>query len=182
MVRPLAWTAIGGLSVGVVFLSLAWGAMPVSVLASLYFTLRLQRTYGLGRTDKNKLLFEPIRPSRFWKRPDIARLLSGVSAGSSATDMPESPSAIVENLAAQAAALPEPARRVATQAVDAAKAKAAYSVAKEKCAEADHVKQVCLEEAKAADIRARADAKAALDAADATKPAKETSTVSTSKP
>ena len=54
-------------------------------------------------------------------------------------------------------------------AVNTTKAKADYSVAKERCAEADHVKQVCLEEAKAVQTRAMA-------------AAKERPTVSTSKP
>ena len=58
-------------------------------------------------------------------------------------------------------------------AVNVAKAKADYSVAKQRCEAADHVKQVCMEEAKAAETRAMADAG---------KPAKEASTVSTSKP
>jgi len=58
-------------------------------------------------------------------------------------------------------------------AVNVAKAKADYSVAKQRCEAADQVKQVCLEGAKAAETRAMADA---------SKPAKETSTVSTSKP
>lgn len=55
-------------------------------------------------------------------------------------------------------------------AVNVAKAKADYSVAKERCEAADHVKLACLEEAKAAESRAMAEASA---------PAKE---VSTSKP
>ena len=68
-------------------------------------------------------------------------------------------------------------------AVNTAKAKADYAVAKKRCEEADHVKQVCLEEAKAAaEARAVADAEAALKPAEASKPAKETATVSTSKP
>jgi hypothetical protein len=58
-------------------------------------------------------------------------------------------------------------------AVNVAKAKADASVARKKCEEADHVKLVCLEEAKAAETRAMADAG---------KPAKETAPVSTSKP
>jgi hypothetical protein len=58
-------------------------------------------------------------------------------------------------------------------AVNVAKAKADYSVAKQRCEAADHVKQVCMEEAKAAETRAMADG---------SKPAKEASTVSTSKP
>ena len=53
-------------------------------------------------------------------------------------------------------------------AVNIAKVKADYSVAKQKCEAADHVKQVCMEEAKAAETRAMADAEA--------------STVPTSKP
>jgi len=57
-------------------------------------------------------------------------------------------------------------------AVNLAKAKADYALAKAKCEEADHVKQVCMEQAKAVQTRAMADAKAA----------KETPTVSTSKP
>jgi hypothetical protein len=43
-----------------------------------------------------------------------------------------------------------------SDAVNTAKAKADYSVAKVRCAEADHVKQVCLEEAKAVQVRALA--------------------------
>ena len=54
-------------------------------------------------------------------------------------------------------------------AVNTAKAKADYSVAKERCGEADHVKLVCLEEAKAVQVRALA-------------AAKETPAVSTAKP
>jgi osmotically-inducible protein OsmY len=67
-------------------------------------------------------------------------------------------------------------------AVSIAKAKADYSVAKEKCDDKNgNDKMVCVKEAKAAETSAMADAKAELKSADASKPAKETSTVSTSK-
>jgi osmotically-inducible protein OsmY len=67
-------------------------------------------------------------------------------------------------------------------AVRIAKAKAAYSVAEEKCDDkSGNDKQVCMKEAKAAETRAMARAKAQLKSADASKPAKKTSTVSTSK-
>ena len=59
------------------------------------------------------------------------------------------------------------------QAVNVAKAKADYSVAEQRCEAADHVKQVCIDEAKAAQTRAMADAR---------EPAKEAPTVSTPKP
>jgi hypothetical protein len=58
-------------------------------------------------------------------------------------------------------------------AVNVAKAKADYSVAKQRCEAADQVKQVCLQEAKAAETRAMAGARES---------AKEASTASTSKP
>jgi acetylornithine deacetylase/succinyl-diaminopimelate desuccinylase-like protein len=67
-------------------------------------------------------------------------------------------------------------------AVNVAKAKAHYAVAKKTCEEADQVKLVCLEKAKAADTSAMADAEAALKSAVAGTPAKDTPTVSTSKP
>jgi hypothetical protein len=59
------------------------------------------------------------------------------------------------------------------QAVKVAKVKAHYSVVKKKCEEADQVKTACMEEAKAGEIRAMADAGSA---------AKATPAVSTSKP
>jgi hypothetical protein len=67
-------------------------------------------------------------------------------------------------------------------ALNIAKAKAHYSVAKSTCEEADQVKQVCLEKAKATQTSAMADADAALKSADAGAPAKETPPVSTSRP
>ena len=67
-------------------------------------------------------------------------------------------------------------------AVTIAKAEANYAVAKEKCDDkAGNDKQVCLKEAKAAETRAKADAKAQMEAADASKPAKEKSTAPASK-
>ena len=57
-------------------------------------------------------------------------------------------------------------------AVNIAKAKADYSVARERCEDANHVKQPCMEQAKAAETRAMAGAEAALKSADARKPAK----------
>jgi osmotically-inducible protein OsmY len=67
-------------------------------------------------------------------------------------------------------------------ALSIAKAKADYSVAKEKCDDkSGNDKTVCLKEAKAAETRAMADAKAQLKSADASKPAKKTATASTAK-
>jgi len=62
-------------------------------------------------------------------------------------------------------------------AVAAAKAEADYAVAKEKCDDkAANDKKVCLKEAKAAETRAKADAKPPVKTADTSKPAKEKST------
>ena len=70
-------------------------------------------------------------------------------------------------------------------AVSVAKAKADYSVAKEKCDDKSaNDKAACVKQAKAAEDRAIADAKAKLKSADASKPAKVaagTATVATSK-
>jgi osmotically-inducible protein OsmY len=67
-------------------------------------------------------------------------------------------------------------------AVSVAKAKADYSVAKEKCDDkSGNDKTLCVKEAKAAETRAMSDAKAQLKSADAGKPAKKTATVSSSK-
>jgi len=67
-------------------------------------------------------------------------------------------------------------------AVSIAKAKADYSVAKEKCDDkSGNDKTACVKDAKAAESRAMANAKAQLKSADASKPAKKTAAVSTSK-
>ena len=67
-------------------------------------------------------------------------------------------------------------------AVGIAKAEADYAVAKEKCDDkAGNDKTVCVKEAKAAETRAKADAKAPRKTSDASKPAKEKSTASASK-
>jgi len=67
-------------------------------------------------------------------------------------------------------------------AVSIAKAEADYSVAKEKCDDkAGNDKTACVKDAKAAEARAKADAKAQMKTADAGKPAKEMSSASTSK-
>ena len=67
-------------------------------------------------------------------------------------------------------------------AVSIAKANADYSVAKEKCDDrSGNDKMACVKEAKAAESRATADAKAELKPAHAGKPAKAAATVSTSK-
>jgi osmotically-inducible protein OsmY len=64
-------------------------------------------------------------------------------------------------------------------AVRIAKAKADYSVAEEKCDDkSGNDKQVCMNEAKAAETRAIANAEARLKSADASKPARKTSTTS----
>lgn len=60
------------------------------------------------------------------------------------------------------------------QGVGIAKAEADYSVAKEKCDDmAGDAKKACVKEAKAAETRAKADAKAPAKTSDANKPAKE---------
>ncbi len=67
-------------------------------------------------------------------------------------------------------------------AVSVAKADADYAVAKEKCDDkAGNDKDACVKEAKAAQARAKADAKASMRTAGAYKPAKKQSTTSTSK-
>ncbi|MDP2239463.1 MAG: BON domain-containing protein [Burkholderiales bacterium] len=67
-------------------------------------------------------------------------------------------------------------------AVSIAKAEADYAVAKEKCDDlAVNDKKVCVKEAKAAEARAKADARAQMKASDASKPAKEKSTAAASK-
>ena len=67
-------------------------------------------------------------------------------------------------------------------AVSIAKAEADYTVAKEKCDDkTGEDKKVCVKQAKAAETRARADARAPMKTASASKPAKEMSTASTSK-
>jgi len=67
-------------------------------------------------------------------------------------------------------------------AVSIAKAEADYSVATEKCDDkAGNDKKVCVKEVKAAETRAKADAKAQMKTSDASKPAKEKSTAATSK-
>ena len=68
------------------------------------------------------------------------------------------------------------------RAVSIAKAEADYAVAKEKCDDkAGADKKGCLKEAKAAETRAKADAKAQMKTSDANKPGKATSTASASK-
>ena len=63
-----------------------------------------------------------------------------------------------------------------------AKAEADYAVGKEKCNDkAGNDKKGCVNEAKAAEARAKADAKAKPQTSDPNKPTKETSTGSTSK-
>ena len=67
-------------------------------------------------------------------------------------------------------------------AVSIAKAEADYSVAKEKCDDkAGDDKKVCVNEAKAAETRAKTDARAQMKTSDASKPAKAKSTAATSK-
>ena len=67
-------------------------------------------------------------------------------------------------------------------AVSIAKAEVDYTVAKEKCDDkAGDDKKVCVKQAKAAETRAKADARPPMKTADAGKPAKEMSTASTSK-
>ncbi len=67
-------------------------------------------------------------------------------------------------------------------AVSIAKAEADYAVAKEKCDDlAVNDKKVCVKEAKAAETRAKADAKAPMKTSDAKKPAKEKSAAPASK-
>jgi osmotically-inducible protein OsmY len=67
-------------------------------------------------------------------------------------------------------------------AVSMAKAEADYAVAKEKCDDqAGNEKKACVKEAKAAEARAKADAKAQMHPSDANKSAKEKTTASTSK-
>ena len=67
-------------------------------------------------------------------------------------------------------------------AVSIAKAQADYSVAKEKCDDkAAGDKKTCVKEAKAAEARAKADAKAQMKTADAGKPAKEKSAAAPAK-
>jgi len=70
----------------------------------------------------------------------------------------------------------------ARYAVSVAKAEADYAVAKEKCDDkAGNDKKACVKEAKAAETRAKADAKARMQTSDAGKPAKEKSTAPASK-
>jgi osmotically-inducible protein OsmY len=70
----------------------------------------------------------------------------------------------------------------ARYAVSIAQAEADYAVAKEKCDDkAGNDKTVCVREAKAAETRAKADAKAQMRTSDASKPAKEKSTASPTK-
>jgi osmotically-inducible protein OsmY len=70
----------------------------------------------------------------------------------------------------------------ARYAVSIAKAEAGYAVAKEKCDDkAGNDKKVCVKEAKAAETRAKADARKQMKTSDASKPAKEKSTASASK-
>ena len=67
-------------------------------------------------------------------------------------------------------------------AVHIAKAEADYSVAKEKCDDkAGENKKVCVKEAKAAETRAKADARTQMKTSDASKPVKDKSTAATSK-
>ena len=67
-------------------------------------------------------------------------------------------------------------------AVRIAKAEADYAVAKEKCDDkAGKDKKACVKEAKAAETRAKADAKAQMKTSDARKPVKEKSTPAASK-
>jgi osmotically-inducible protein OsmY len=70
----------------------------------------------------------------------------------------------------------------ASYAVSVAKAEADYAVAKEKCDDkSGNEKKACVKEAKAAETRAKADAKAQMKTADASKPTKEKSAAPASK-
>jgi osmotically-inducible protein OsmY len=70
----------------------------------------------------------------------------------------------------------------ARYAVSVARAEADYAVAKEKCDDkAGNDKKVCVKDAKAAETRAKTDAKAQMKTADASKPAKEKSAAPASK-
>ena len=104
------------------FALLGFGAMmagTLSVLVTYGLHVRTHRQFGLSSKDRDRLLQEVTWGSRFWKRPEIARLLSGdVHAVPAGMESPRDIIAAIEQLIASA---DEPARALLREAADGAR-------------------------------------------------------------
>jgi hypothetical protein len=105
---------------------LQWISLPVGGLAFAIFiagivmTLPWNKRFGISNALAKRLLSEPSWKNPFWKRPEIAPLLTPIQ-DDARTPAAETPAELVAAVERAAAALPDPLAAVGVQAAAAAR-------------------------------------------------------------
>lgn len=104
---------LGGLAGG--------GIAGLLLLTGAALSVSWAKRYGLSARDADKLRTVPPWGTKFWGRPEIARLLESPAAMLPATEAPQSPESVIAALDGATRDLAEPQRHLAREAAQAAR-------------------------------------------------------------
>jgi hypothetical protein len=96
------------------------GLAFAAFMAGIVMTLPWRKRFGISNALAKRLLSEPSWKNPFWKRPEIASLLTPIQ-DSARTPAAETPAELVAAIQRAAAALPDPLAAVGVQAAAAAR-------------------------------------------------------------